>query len=65
MYITNTFRDEMNMSSHDKIKLVLVIDSYKISKFFCNESDTQKTVSALCTMELGHDLFFFECIDCN
>ena len=38
---------EVNLPLQALIKLVLIIDNYKISKFLCHESNTQKTVSAV------------------
>ena len=39
--------------------LVLIIYSYKISKFLCHESNAQKTVSTFGIIELEHNLLSF------
>ena len=36
------FLNEVNLPLNAKIKRVLIIDSYKISKFLCHKSNTQK-----------------------
>ena len=48
-------------------KTGLIIDNYKISKFLCHESNTQRTVSAIGIALLNWDktYFLFGCIDCN
>ena len=40
-------------------KTDMITDNYKISKCLCHESNTQKTVPGLGTIELEHDLFSF------
>ena len=56
---TGVFLDTLSQIVTACLELVLIIDSHKISKILCHESNTQKAVSALGIIQLENDFFSF------